>query len=455
VAICNSLIDKLTHQAEIEDEREPETQYVELLPSKDEIIPKRESPFNYKVLTLNLSPDEYVDGLINLIKEHPELEGGISVYAAGYNGATVLQTFEESSLSSQLEVLILEPDEFANHSHKNYRRSVENINIDSKIFAIHVNELETVDILIRRFAMESPFFGVDTKLNKDIQFVFLNQSGSEKNISEFNNLNATLLVTVPRCGSGLFLPPFNHVAALNGRRYLSLSLNSARRRAIFSHTSKIKIDLSEDFPMLQPLERFNIQSIIGLNFCEVGDLHMPCRVSQFGNIPFLDIIVLARDPRDVAVSAAMSQIYHKNLATTKEIIESEIEDRIENYLPGVMATFSDALEMENSYVVRYENMLADRHGEFKKILTWLGWVPRISEEEFDAAISLTDTTALQSIKAAQGGDDNEVTWVNGKRFRKGVAGDWENHFTDRLKDKLKKMGGQTLIELGYVENNDW
>jgi hypothetical protein len=40
-------------------------------------------------------------------------------------------------------------------------------------------------------------------------------------------------------------------------------------------------------------------------------------------------------------------------------------------------------------------------------------------------------------------------------YRKGVAGDWKNHFTERDKRIFKKEAGELLIELGYERDLDW
>jgi hypothetical protein len=40
-------------------------------------------------------------------------------------------------------------------------------------------------------------------------------------------------------------------------------------------------------------------------------------------------------------------------------------------------------------------------------------------------------------------------------FRKGIAGDWKNVFTEQDKRVFKAAAGDLLVELGYEENNDW
>ena len=40
-------------------------------------------------------------------------------------------------------------------------------------------------------------------------------------------------------------------------------------------------------------------------------------------------------------------------------------------------------------------------------------------------------------------------------FRKGIAGDWRNVFTEEDKVLFKKEAGDLLIKLGYEEDLDW
>jgi hypothetical protein len=40
-------------------------------------------------------------------------------------------------------------------------------------------------------------------------------------------------------------------------------------------------------------------------------------------------------------------------------------------------------------------------------------------------------------------------------FRKGLIGDWRNHFTPQHKHAFKAVAGQLLIDLGYAQDFDW
>ena len=40
-------------------------------------------------------------------------------------------------------------------------------------------------------------------------------------------------------------------------------------------------------------------------------------------------------------------------------------------------------------------------------------------------------------------------------YRKGVAGDWRNHFTQAHVDEFKTRYGDLLVRLGYEQSADW
>jgi hypothetical protein len=40
-------------------------------------------------------------------------------------------------------------------------------------------------------------------------------------------------------------------------------------------------------------------------------------------------------------------------------------------------------------------------------------------------------------------------------YRKGIAGDWRNYFTDPVKDAFKERWGQLLVATGYERDLNW
>ena len=45
---------------------------------------------------------------------------------------------------------------------------------------------------------------------------------------------------------------------------------------------------------------------------------------------------------------------------------------------------------------------------------------------------------------------------NEKSFlRKGIVGDWKNHFSYQSREKFNDYAGSSLLELGYEPDNTW
>ena len=45
--------------------------------------------------------------------------------------------------------------------------------------------------------------------------------------------------------------------------------------------------------------------------------------------------------------------------------------------------------------------------------------------------------------------------ARGEFARKGVSGDWENHFTRAAAEVFDSYAGNALVELGYEQNSSW
>ncbi len=90
--------------------------------------------------------------------------------------------------------------------------------------------------------------------------------------------------------------------------------------------------------------------------------------------------------------------------------------------------------------VRYEALLEEPMVELERIFSFLGTnaSPKVLRAVFE------QTTFAQQRK--QG---------SSSFFRKGKSGDWVQYFKPADKALFKKIAGQTLIDLGYVENEDW
>ena len=112
---------------------------------------------------------------------------------------------------------------------------------------------------------------------------------------------------------------------------------------------------------------------------------------------------------------------------------------------------------ENVFFVDYERARLDPVPMFHDFAKWL-----VDSNELPPQISYTDleeaakrgTFTYQSEGRVKEGEREEFH-NSGGWMRKGIVGDWKNHFSPEIKSYFKDRAGDLLIEAGYERNNDW
>jgi sulfotransferase 6B1 len=176
----------------------------------------------------------------------------------------------------------------------------------------------------------------------------------------------------------------------------------------------------------------------------------------------IKVLYILRDPRDIAVSFTkyVAQIethylfgdYHncsevdQLMMTIVGITDVRLSDAVP-YLPRLMdigqmmSRFLPWTKQPNVYTTYFEQLVgpagggtrANQIAEIGNIAQHLGI--RCSQRQVEAiADQLFGNTAT---------------------FRKGLIGDWRNHFTPEHKRAFKVVAGQLLIDLGYEQGLNW
>lgn len=164
-----------------------------------------------------------------------------------------------------------------------------------------------------------------------------------------------------------------------------------------------------------------------------------------------------RDLRDTLISGYFSlKISHPKY---KLDAVNEMRNRLQDMEleQGLMHTLDDwapaNAEIQRSWIdsdeplIRFEDLLADDEGILEDVLLdrcELG----ISRKQLRKAIE------LESFERLSGGRVRGEEDVSA-HYRKGVAGDWRNYFSEPLKDAFKERYGDLLIRAGYERDNDW
>ncbi|AEH45602.1 sulfotransferase [Thermodesulfatator indicus DSM 15286] len=152
--------------------------------------------------------------------------------------------------------------------------------------------------------------------------------------------------------------------------------------------------------------------------------------------PNSKLIVVYRDGRDFVVS---HRYYAKNMNLPWDFEESV-------KLWKEMIEYQLQYEKEYGlFSISYEEMLNNNKAIAIKILNFLGL-----NYTNDILENMIHKSSFEFRTGRKRGEANKKSF-----YRKGVSGDWRNHFSEKEKEIFKKIAGDLLIKLGYEKGYDW
>lgn len=188
-------------------------------------------------------------------------------------------------------------------------------------------------------------------------------------------------------------------------------------------------------------------------YADAKDLTIPCQaVVKSHELPNSNLINfdatyihLIRDGRDVVVS---KWFFEKDFYV-KNGITNSFDKQFDDYVTETASDWSNYIEewsTQNPIVARYESFLIDPISSLKKLLS------HITEEDYSEN-RLEETILRFSKKNFSASLDG--LFRHNIFVRKGIAGDWRNHFSKKNINSFKTVAGSTLIALGYEQDMDW
>jgi len=184
------------------------------------------------------------------------------------------------------------------------------------------------------------------------------------------------------------------------------------------------------------------------------------------------LVHVIRDPRDVSVS----HLYYFNLPNLMDTLiwmggedhewslgkpveqifrEIKLDKRHEWIKQGWPTYVSnwESCSMEHS-IVLYEDLLHDPNGRLTRLMQELGF--EVDEERITQAIA----RQAFDVKRKQIAKTLHLRLYGPKiqmrNLRKGIAGDWKDHYTRREAKLAQEIFGDMMLKLGYiVENERW
>ena len=170
------------------------------------------------------------------------------------------------------------------------------------------------------------------------------------------------------------------------------------------------------------------------------------------------IILIYRDPRDVAISRYFHLLSHPkklwephlidyNKLSEKEGIMHSIKIICDEYIDWILRWQKIALqEPERFLVLTFEDMLNDPLNCLQKINLFY-------KLNFNINYLIKILNKVDSYMK-KGFNVNKTSGTR-STFRKGKIGDWKNYFSTEHIKYFKKEAGNKLIEIGYEKNLNW
>jgi len=190
--------------------------------------------------------------------------------------------------------------------------------------------------------------------------------------------------------------------------------------------------------------------------------------------PDAKVVHIVRDGRDVAVSSVYHQwnnatdqggrrkLSREKVAKREAYRESpgmfgisgesifssaHVAEIARSWSTSVSRAMADATLLgDNYYQVRYEDLLVEPVGEVRRLLEFLG-----ADSGEEVARECVKAASFEQLSGGRSkGEEDSSSF-----YRKGIAGDWKNHFTQEDRRVFKEEAGELLIRLGYERDLDW
>ena len=183
-------------------------------------------------------------------------------------------------------------------------------------------------------------------------------------------------------------------------------------------------------------------------------------VDFVGKIKNLKGFHVIRDPRDIAVSSYFSHLYShptdgwKELARHRERLQTVSKEEglildSEFINLGFKQLYHWNYAMPNVLELKMEEVTRNPREKFVEIFAHLGIIgKRISLKKLYKILERKSFAALAG--GRKPGDEDIHS-----HFRKGIPGDWVNHFTGEHKKYFKEKYNDLLIKLGYEKDPGW
>jgi hypothetical protein len=283
----------------------------------------------------------------------------------------------------------------------------------------------------------------------------------------------------PNCGANRLRPVVRALMNWYEKRWISTIAPNAHRRFLAS-TDAPPLAYGDFPPLRRALDDAYFRALDLIDLDCWTEVHDHVSTEMLARLGFCKVVALYRDPRDYIVS-----IYHwlcdpffgdrfqalaalpkeEGLLSLFEGLASKTAAGDSVYqVPPLASAARDFVALRkhpNILAVSFEEARLDPRPLYRRMIAWLGLddvvFKGIPDEGLDSAISLGTFSTQSGGAHKEGATDtyhrSATAGVTG--LRKGIVGDWRNHFSPKVTERAKALIGEPLIELGYEKDLNW
>ena len=297
--------------------------------------------------------------------------------------------------------------------------------------------------------------------------------GSHANAAELTiGSGAPIAVSAtPKTGSHGFRPVLRHLLGAFGHTPKPGSSVLGGGHAFIERVKAARHDFAS---LKREIDHHETIRCLGLGSFEYAFVHhlsfCPTELAEYGSVRCMYTI---RDPRDLILSYARYSYVQgeRESQSEREYVEQELDRFLSvsrigltprqdfvflmSSVKEIAADFVEAVELENVYCVRYEDLRRDPRGLFDGVIRWLG----LERHGMYPAVSIAgaldrwiqdysfESTVAKHGKTKKG---NLATTA-----MSGTSGRWREFFSPDQRRLVKDQIGDELIALGYETDYDW